>query len=124
MATSAAEIRNRADDAVRQVGQVAHEARRLKTLASDAVEDGVHAAKRAVTHGLHDLEDLRDSAAHRIKRAPLLTVGLAFGVGIALGQEFAHNFLGLRLAPPVCCPDVSPHCEKLLSGRMSFHVSG
>lgn len=78
-------VRDRAIDAVRQAAHVAHEARLFKTLASDAVEDRVHAAKRAITHGLHELEDLRDSAAHRVKRAPLMTVGLAFAGGILFG---------------------------------------
>lgn len=64
---------------------MAHEASRLKAVAAEAVEGGVRATKRAITHGLHDLDDLRDSAAYRIKRAPLQTVGLAFGVGILLG---------------------------------------
>jgi hypothetical protein len=78
-------VRDRAVDAVRHATHVAHEARLLKTLASDAVEDGVHAAKRAITHGMHDLEDLRDSATYRIKRAPLMAVGLAFGAGLLFG---------------------------------------
>ncbi len=82
--------RDRAVDAVRQSAHVAHEARLLKTLASDALEDGVHAAKRAITHGLHELEDLRGSAAYRIKRAPLVTVGLALGAGILLGVAFGR----------------------------------
>ena len=77
--------RDRAVDAVRHAEHLAHEARLLKTLASDAVEDGVHAAKRAITHGVHDLEDLRDSATHRIRRAPLMAVCLAFGAGLLLG---------------------------------------
>jgi len=89
MKPSTHDVRNRADEAIRQVGQVADEARRLKTLASDAVEDGVYAAKRAITHGLHGLEDLRDTASYRIKKAPLMTVGLAFGAGIALGAVVA-----------------------------------
>jgi ElaB/YqjD/DUF883 family membrane-anchored ribosome-binding protein len=78
-------IRDRAVDAVRQAAYVTHEARLLKTRASDAVEDGVHAAKRAITRGMHDLEDMRDSAAYRVKRAPLMTVGLAAGAGLLLG---------------------------------------
>jgi len=99
MKPSTADVRDCAADAVRQAGHVAHEARRLKAVASDAVEDGVHAAKRAITHGLHDLEDLRDSAAYRIKRAPLMTVGLAFGVGILLGAVVG------RIARKATAPD-------------------
>lgn len=85
MAPTTADARDLASDAVRQAGRVAHEASRLKALATEAVEDGVRATKRALTHGLHDLGDLRDSAAYRVKRAPLLTVGLAFAAGILLG---------------------------------------
>lgn len=81
---------------VRHAEHLAHEARLFKTLASDAVEDGVHAAKRAMTHGVHDLEDLRDSATHRIRRAPLMAVGLAFGAGLLLGAAF--GWIGRRAA--------------------------
>lgn len=85
MTPSKAEAREFAADAVRQAEHVAHEASRLKAVAAEAIEDGVRATKRAVTHGLHDLDDLRDSATYRIKRAPLMTVAMAFGVGILLG---------------------------------------
>lgn len=71
-------------DAVRQVAHVAHEAKAFTSLASDAVEDGVHAAKRAVTRGARTLEDLRDTAGYRIKRAPFAALGLAFGAGVLL----------------------------------------
>ncbi len=85
MKPSTAEAREFAADAVRQAEHVAREASRLRAVATEAVEDGVRATKRAITHGLHDLGDLHDSAAYRIKRAPLMMVGLAFGVGILLG---------------------------------------
>lgn len=87
-------VRDRAVDTVRQAAHVAHEAGLLKTLATDAVEDGVHATKRAITRGVHDLEDLRESAAHRVKRAPLLTVSLAVAGGILFGV--ALGWLGRR----------------------------
>jgi ElaB/YqjD/DUF883 family membrane-anchored ribosome-binding protein len=47
----------------------------------DAVED----AKRAVVRGKHQLEDLRDTAAYRVKKAPLMSVGMGFGAGILIG---------------------------------------
>lgn len=90
-------VRDRAVDAVRQAAHVAHEARVLKTLAADAVEDGMHAAKRAITRRMHDLEDLRESAAYRVKRAPLLAVGLAAAGGILLGVALGR--LGRRVRP-------------------------
>jgi len=76
---------DRAVDAVRQAASMGHEARLFKTRASDAVEDRLHTAKRTITRGMHDFEDLRDSAVHRVRRAPLLTVALAMGAGILLG---------------------------------------
>ncbi|MDP3718767.1 MAG: hypothetical protein Q8T13_13465 [Acidobacteriota bacterium] len=85
MAPSTTEARELAAKAVREAEHLAHEAARLKAVAAEAVEDGVRATKRAITHGLHDLDDARDAAAYRIKQAPLMTVGLAFGVGILLG---------------------------------------
>lgn len=96
MTPSPADVRDCAADAVRQAEHVAHEARRLKAVASEAVEDGVRATKRVITHGL---DDLRDSAAYRIKRAPLVTVGLAFGVGILLGAVAG------RVAPKAPAPE-------------------
>jgi len=58
------------------------------TAATDAVEDGVRAAKRAfktAQHGLRNAADLRDAAAYRVKREPLKAVGLAFGAGLLMG---------------------------------------
>ena len=66
-------VRDRVIDAARQATH-SHEAQRFKSLAADAVEDGVHAAKRAiksVKRGVEELEDLKDEAAHRVKRQPL-----------------------------------------------------
>ena len=47
-APSHASIRDRVVDACRQAGHRSHEARLAKSLATDAVENGVHAAKRTI----------------------------------------------------------------------------
>lgn len=52
-----------------------------KALVMDAVED----AKRAIVRGKHQLEDLRDTATYRVKKAPLMSVGMGFGVGMLFG---------------------------------------
>ena len=52
-----------------------------KARVMDAVED----ARRAVVRGKHQLEDLRDTAAYRVKKAPLMSVGMGFGAGMLLG---------------------------------------
>ena len=66
----------------------------VKTMAADAAETGLHAAKRAITRSCRDIEDLGDSAAYRVRRAPLLTVGAAFAGGIILAlalNQFARG---------------------------------
>ena len=80
-----ATLRNRAIDAVRHAVQVAHEARAIKTRATDVVEDRVHATRRAITRRMRSLEDMRDTAVHGIKRSPMQAIGMAFGVGMLFG---------------------------------------
>jgi ElaB/YqjD/DUF883 family membrane-anchored ribosome-binding protein len=77
-------FRERVVDACRQAGHLSHEARLLKTIAEDAIEDGVYEAKRAVKSMGRQLEGLSDEAAYRVKRQPLqaVGVGLVFGLGI------------------------------------------
>ena len=76
---------NRLTDVVGRAAHVAHEARLLKTMAADAVEDGVYAAKRAVTRGARDFEEFWETAAYRIKKAPFLAVAIAAGAGLLVG---------------------------------------
>jgi len=81
-------VRDRVVDAARQAAHVSHEARLLKSLAEDAVEDGIHAAKRAmktVKHRVEELGDIKDEAAYRVKRDPLKAVAIAAGAGLVLG---------------------------------------
>jgi ElaB/YqjD/DUF883 family membrane-anchored ribosome-binding protein len=81
-------VRDKAVDAVHHAAHASHEAHLLKTMAADAVEDGVYATKRAfktARRWTHAAVDVRDEAAYRIKREPFTFVGLALGVGIQLG---------------------------------------
>jgi hypothetical protein len=80
--------RERAVDACRDAAHLSHEVRLLKSVAEDAIDDGVHAAKRAlksVRHRVEELGDLGDEALHRVKRQPLPALGAAFGIGLAIG---------------------------------------
>ena len=81
---------NRAVEVVEQAARLAHDARMLKTLATDAVEDGVHAARRAMTRGTREYEDLRDAAIGRVRRAPLGALALAAGAGLLLGMALGR----------------------------------
>jgi ElaB/YqjD/DUF883 family membrane-anchored ribosome-binding protein len=88
MATAHADpltTRDRLADVVGRAAHVAHDARLLKTMAADAVEDGVHAAKRAATRGAREFEEFRETAAYRIKKAPFRAVAIAAGAGLLVG---------------------------------------
>jgi ElaB/YqjD/DUF883 family membrane-anchored ribosome-binding protein len=88
MATAHADpptTQDRLIDVVGRAAHVAHEARVLKTMAADAIEDGVHAAKRAVTRGARGVDELQETTAYRIKRAPFRAVAIAVGVGLLIG---------------------------------------
>lgn len=81
-------VGDRVVDACRQAAHLSHEARLLKSVAADTIEDGVHAAKRtikSVQRRVEEVGDLKDEAIHRVKRQPLQAVGAAFGIGLALG---------------------------------------
>ena len=87
-AASSVSVRDRAIEACRQVPHRSHEAPSIKSLAADAVDDGVHTARRAiksVRRGVEELGDFKDEAVHRVKRHPLRALGVAGGVGLVLG---------------------------------------
>lgn len=95
---SSVSVHDRAIDACRQAAHLSHEARLLKSLATDAIDDGVHAAKwaiKSVRRSVEELGDLKEEAAHRVKRQPLKAVGVALGVGLVLG--LAVGWIGWRL---------------------------
>ena len=76
---------DRVTDAVRHVAHASHKARLFQSMAEDAIETGVHAARRSFRRRLREIEDLSDEAARRIRRRPLAAVGMAVAVGAAVG---------------------------------------
>lgn len=68
-----------------QIAQAGFEAARVKDKLSHAVEDGVSATKRAIKHSRYAAEDFVDETAHRIKRDPLRSVAITFGIGLGIG---------------------------------------
>ena len=65
--------------------EIGGEVSRLKTEASEAVEDRVVAARRLARRGRYAAEDLIDDAAHRVKRDPLRAVAIGLVVGFGVG---------------------------------------
>ena len=79
---------DRVVDAVGHGAHVSHEVRMVKSLAKDAIEDGVHAARRAVKsaqRGIERLEDIKDEGVHYVKRQPLKAIAMAAGIGLMVG---------------------------------------
>ncbi len=81
-------IGRRVAEAAGQAAHLSHEARMVRSVAEDAIEDGVHRATRAVKsvrRGIEHLEDVKDDAVSYVKHRPLKTVALAAGIGLAVG---------------------------------------
>jgi ElaB/YqjD/DUF883 family membrane-anchored ribosome-binding protein len=76
---------DRIADAVRHAAHLSHEARMVTSIARDAGEEGVHAAKRVIRRGVETLEDLKDETAHAVKRQPFRAIAIAAGVGLLVG---------------------------------------
>ena len=92
-------VKDRIVDTARQAAHLSHEVRLAKSVARDAIEDGVHAAKRAlkrVQRGVESLEDAKTETARYVKRQPFKTVGLATGVGLLVGA--CAGWMGARFA--------------------------
>jgi ElaB/YqjD/DUF883 family membrane-anchored ribosome-binding protein len=52
---------------------------------TDAVEDGVHSARRAIRYGRHAAEDAIEEAQHKVKQKPLQAMGIALAAGVLIG---------------------------------------
>jgi ElaB/YqjD/DUF883 family membrane-anchored ribosome-binding protein len=86
--TQPVDLPGRAADAVRHAAHFAHEARLLKSLAADALDDAVHASKQTVKsmkRRMQDVADRRHDLVHQVRREPLQAIGIAFGIGALLG---------------------------------------
>lgn len=87
-------VKDRVVDAYRHGAHLSHEVRLAKSLVADVIEEGVHYARRAavtsIRRGIERAEDLKDEAAHRIKRNPLASVTVFGGAGLFLGAAFGY----------------------------------
>jgi ElaB/YqjD/DUF883 family membrane-anchored ribosome-binding protein len=66
------------DDVIREIS-------RLRTVVTEAVEDGVETAVRALKQGRETAEDAIDDARRRVKQNPLQAAGVLFAAGILTG---------------------------------------
>ena len=77
--------KDRVVDGCREAAHLSHEAKLLKSLAKDTIEEAVHAVKVGFRRNARRLEDLKDDATTQVRRRPLAALGAAFGVGVGLG---------------------------------------
>jgi ElaB/YqjD/DUF883 family membrane-anchored ribosome-binding protein len=76
-------------DVARHAAHLSHEARTVRSVAEDAIEDVVHRAKRAVKsvrRGIERVQDIKDEATYYVKRRPLGTMAMAAGLGLVIGM--------------------------------------
>jgi ElaB/YqjD/DUF883 family membrane-anchored ribosome-binding protein len=66
------------DDTLREVS-------RIKSLVTDAVEDGVRSAVRAIKHGRYAAEDVIEDAKYTVKKQPFQAMGIVFAAGVLMG---------------------------------------
>jgi ElaB/YqjD/DUF883 family membrane-anchored ribosome-binding protein len=57
----------------------------MKSVVSEAVEDGVKSAVKAIRQGRDAADDILDDAKHRIKQRPFDAMGVVFAVGVLTG---------------------------------------
>ena len=81
MANAVFETQATVDDFYREVN-------RIKSIVTDAVDDGVQSAIRAVKQGRHVAEDAVHDARYRIERNPFQAAGVVLSAGVVLGSLF------------------------------------
>lgn len=64
---------------------VLREMSKMKTIVTDAVDDGVKQALRTIKQGRHAAEDAIDDAKHAVRQNPLEAVGIFFALGVVTG---------------------------------------
>jgi ElaB/YqjD/DUF883 family membrane-anchored ribosome-binding protein len=79
MPTDVLEVPAAVEDALREVS-------RIKSVVTEAVEEGVRSAIKAIKQGRDAAEDAIGEARHTVKRNPFQAMGVVFAVGILTGS--------------------------------------
>lgn len=67
------------------IDDVLREVSKLKTIVTDAVDDGIRSALKTVKNSREAAEDTLHNADRLVRRNPRESVGIAFGAGVLLG---------------------------------------
>lgn len=76
------------------VEEVLREVSRIKTVVTDAVDEGVRSAMKSIKQGRRAAEDAIDDARHTVKQNPLQSMGIVFAAGVLTGALVA--WIGFR----------------------------
>ena len=71
------------------VDDVLREVSRIKTVVTDAVDDGVKSALRAVKQGREAADEAIHDVRYAIKRNPFQAAGILFAAGVVIGGIIA-----------------------------------
>jgi ElaB/YqjD/DUF883 family membrane-anchored ribosome-binding protein len=67
------------------VEDVVREVSKIRSTVTEAVDDGVKSAVRAIKQGRDAAEDVIDDARHSVRRNPFKAVGVVFAIGVLAG---------------------------------------
>jgi ElaB/YqjD/DUF883 family membrane-anchored ribosome-binding protein len=87
MSTGLAENKTTIEDVLREFSKI-------KSVVSDAVEDGVQSAVKAIKQGRSVAEDAIYDARHTVKKSPLQAIGVVFAAGVLAGSVL--GWIGAR----------------------------
>lgn len=71
------------------VEQALRDVSRIKATVTEAVEDGVKSAVRAIKQGRSAAEDAIVDARHTVRQRPFQSIGVVFGAGVLVGGLLA-----------------------------------
>jgi len=74
----ALEMPSSVEDTLREVA-------RIKSMVTEAVEDGVKTAIRAIKQGRYAAEDMIGDARHTVRKRPFQAMGVVFAAGVLAG---------------------------------------
>jgi len=74
----ALEMPSSVEDTLREVA-------RIKSMVTEAVEDGVKTAIKAIKQGRYAAEDMIGDARHTVRKRPFQAMGVVFAAGVLAG---------------------------------------
>jgi len=72
------EMRESVEEALREVS-------RIKSIVTEAVEDGVKTAMKTIKQGRYAAEDMIGDARHTVRKRPFQAIGVVFAAGVLTG---------------------------------------